>query len=328
MNHDQTNASLQGLTEKVLQTIGLPKGGFKEKISSLTPTENMIRTGIILTMVEGKSVNIKDLTSIWEGKGIDIKSTLPYLSQLDLIHWDQSSGRVTVAYPFSGTATSHRVTLAGKSPTYAMCAIDALGIPSMFEADTEIDSKCAYCGEKIIINVMNNVPVSKPDAVVVGVGTISDNITCCDTCETQPSASLSTSCCPAIQFFCSEDHWIQFKNSNSTSARDRLTLPESFIVASHVFGESIQGFKNELNVQMEADKIILISERFTCKGCMVRVNDAIIDVPGLIGKPEKKGNLLISHLIPEADRTELVKAAQNALESDPYYPFPVTVKYH
>jgi hypothetical protein len=40
-------------------------------------------------------------------------------------------GAVAVGYPFSRTPTRHRVQLAGTPPVWAMCAIDALGIPQM-----------------------------------------------------------------------------------------------------------------------------------------------------------------------------------------------------
>ena len=165
MNQNHLNTSLK---DKVLQSLGLPEEGFEGKIRLLSPSENSIRLDILLFMAEGKIVNINDLTATEEQ--IDVQSALQRLRELDLIHWDQNSGDVNVAYPFSGVPTPHRVTLAGMLPAYSMCAIDALGIPSMF-TDAVIESECAFCGEKITIDVKNNMPVANPDTVVVGLGT-------------------------------------------------------------------------------------------------------------------------------------------------------------
>ncbi|RED75990.1 organomercurial lyase [Cohnella phaseoli] len=329
-SQNQINASLQDLTEKVLQTLGLPEEGFKEKLKSLTPMENMIRTAILFEFTEGKTVNVADLIPMVKQLGVDLQSILSRFSELDLIHWDKKSGNVTVAYPYSGIPTPHRVTLSGKSPAYSMCAIDALGIPSMFESDALIESECAHCGEKININVKNNVPVSNPETVVVGVGTVTDMTSCSTTsCSTDPNPPVSTSCCPAIQFYCSDKHWSESNEKNPTKAGTRLTLLEAFEVGAGVFGGALQGFKNEMTIQTEADKIILESERFTCKGCLERVNEAIANLPEVTGQPESAGNLLIVpiNINHDTDIRNIANAAQTALESDPYYPFPVTVIY-
>ncbi|MFP5116098.1 alkylmercury lyase family protein [Bacillaceae bacterium C204] len=236
MNNNHSNASLKN---KVLQSLGLPEGGFEQKIRLLSPSENRIRLDILLSMSEGEIVNINDLTAKQEQ--IDVKSALRRLRELDLIHWDQNSGNVTVAYPFSGVPTPHRVTLAGMSPAYSMCAIDALGIPSMF-TDAVIESECAFCGEKITINVKNNLPVAIPDTVAVGLGTMdaTDTNACCDSfCGPNEPTPVATSCCPAIQFYCSEEHWQKANEKNSTTTKHKLTLAEAFEVGAAIFGGTL-----------------------------------------------------------------------------------------
>ena len=242
MNQNHLNTSLK---DKVLQSLGLPEEGFEGKIRLLSPSENSIRLDILLFMAEGKIVNINDLTATEEQ--IDVQSALQRLRELDLIHWDQNSGDVNVAYPFSGVPTPHRVTLAGMLPAYSMCPIDALGIPSMF-TDAVIESECAFCGEKITIDVKNNMPVANPDTVVVGLGTTdaADTNACCDSsCESNEPTSISTSCCSAIQFYCSEEHWQKANEKNSTTAKDKLTLAEAFEVGAAVFGGTLSGSKGK-----------------------------------------------------------------------------------
>src|SRR5258706_507532 len=74
-----------------------------------------------------------------------LAATLADLAGHDLIQRDVATGRIRAAYPFSGVPTPHRVTLSRKaagSPheradqhkraeqqVFAMCALDALGIP-------------------------------------------------------------------------------------------------------------------------------------------------------------------------------------------------------
>ncbi|MFZ7942753.1 MULTISPECIES: alkylmercury lyase family protein [Bacillaceae] len=242
MSENHINASIK---DKVLQSLGLPKGGFEEKISNLSPADNLIRTDILLSMAEGKIVNINNITAMEGQTEIDMKSTLQRLRELDLIHWDHKSGDVTVAYPFSGVPTPHRVTLAGMAPAYSMCAIDALGIPSMF-TDAVIESECAFCGEKITIDVKDNVPVTNLGTVVVGLGTTDAANACCDSsCGPSEPMSISSSCCPAIQFYCSEEHWQKANAKNSTMAKDKLTLSEAYEVGAAIFGGMLSGCNAE-----------------------------------------------------------------------------------
>jgi hypothetical protein len=60
--------------------------------------------------------------------GLDA-TALADLEAADLVR--TADGVVTVAYPFSGTPTRQRVELDGFPGVYAMCAIDALGVPAM-----------------------------------------------------------------------------------------------------------------------------------------------------------------------------------------------------
>lgn len=71
-------------------------------------------------------------------EGISAAEDFGRLDEVDLVHFDH--GRVAVAYPFSGSPTAHLVRLDDGAPVYAMCAIDALGIPLMTGRDGVIES--------------------------------------------------------------------------------------------------------------------------------------------------------------------------------------------
>lgn len=123
--------------------------------------------------------------------GLAPESVLAELAAHDVIQINPETGAIVVAYPFSGVPTAHQVRLAGATPVYAMCAIDALGIPFMLGADATVESVDPISGEAIRIVVRAGETVwSPPRACVVG--------GCIETAG--PSA---TTRCPLINFFVS-----------------------------------------------------------------------------------------------------------------------------
>jgi hypothetical protein len=72
--------------------------------------------------------------------GLDAEAALAEFAARDLMQRDPDSGVIVAAYPFSGVPTLHQAQLAGRKPVYAMCTVDALGIPFMFEQDATISS--------------------------------------------------------------------------------------------------------------------------------------------------------------------------------------------
>jgi hypothetical protein len=65
------------------------------------------------------------------------EQVLGRLHEADGIRLDPD-GHIRVAYPFSAVPTRHRVRLATGVEVYAMCAIDALGMPAMLGVDAVI----------------------------------------------------------------------------------------------------------------------------------------------------------------------------------------------
>jgi len=77
---------------------------------------------------------------------------------------------VAVAYPFSGTPTPHRVRLDGLPAVYAMCAIDALGLPPMAGRDSRITSAAPADGTPIEVTVRDGTWSWTPSGTVVVTG--------------------------------------------------------------------------------------------------------------------------------------------------------------
>jgi hypothetical protein len=103
---------------------------------------------------------------------------LAELEQHDLIGRDTTTGDVVVAYPFSARETPHVVKLAHDGTrVYAMCAIDALGIPAMLGREARISSRDPDTGEPIELDISPEGPPPESD-VVVRVRTVGSGKSC------------------------------------------------------------------------------------------------------------------------------------------------------
>jgi len=83
---------------------------------------------------------------------------------------DDNGGEIIGAYPMTTEVTPHKVIVNGHS-IFAMCAVDALAIGPMFDAETLIQSRCHVTGAPISIHQKGKVILdAKPsDKVRVGV---------------------------------------------------------------------------------------------------------------------------------------------------------------
>lgn len=87
------------------------------------------------------------------------------LARADLVHTGE--GIVAVAYPFSGTPTPHEVRIVDGPSVWAMCAVDALGIPLMTGRDGIISSAAPDGGEPIRVERRGESWIWEPDSAVV-----------------------------------------------------------------------------------------------------------------------------------------------------------------
>jgi len=84
--------------------------------------------------------------------GLDPDAARTELATADLVHLDRHD-QVDVAYPFSGLDRGHRVQLVGGPAVWAMCAIDALGIPQLALRDATITATDPATGEPVRVDV-------------------------------------------------------------------------------------------------------------------------------------------------------------------------------
>jgi hypothetical protein len=125
--------------------------------------------------------------------GLDPRAALAALAAADLIHTDPAtrSIAVAVAYPFSGRPTPYRVELAGGPAVFAMCAVDALGIPQMLRRDGRISSVDPTSGQPITVEVHAGAWRFQPATTVL----LSGRTAAGDACDT-----AADWCCPYINF--------------------------------------------------------------------------------------------------------------------------------
>ncbi|KAK5074558.1 hypothetical protein LTR70_010154 [Exophiala xenobiotica] len=105
----------------------------------------------------------------------------------DYVRVDKS-GSIIAAYPFSIRPTRHRVELENGVTVFAMCAIDALGIPPMANSDATIYSSTDSGIEVRVIFRQQQISWDPPETVVL-IGT-----------ET-PAGAAADVCCQHVNFF-------------------------------------------------------------------------------------------------------------------------------
>ena len=98
--------------------------------------------------------------------GLDPDAARTELTTADLVHLDRHD-QVDVAYPFSGLDRGHRVQLVGGPAVWAMCAIDALGIPQLACRDATITATDPATGEPVRVDTRAGVWRWLPASTVV-----------------------------------------------------------------------------------------------------------------------------------------------------------------
>lgn len=134
--------------------------------ATLTPELRELHRAILTSFVDTGVAP----TTAWVGDaatrlGLDPDQALADLADADLVHL--AHGVVTVAYPFSGTRTPHRVQLVDGPAVWAMCAGDALGIPPMTGRDATITSVDPHTSQPIEVSWTDGRWIWAPDTAVV-----------------------------------------------------------------------------------------------------------------------------------------------------------------
>jgi hypothetical protein len=162
--------------------------GWRARAISPDPVDRAVHKLVLRHFVTtGQPPTTADLTATVAGSGRSSEEVLAALHELDAIRLG-AAGQIEVAYPFSAHPTRHRVHIATGTDVYAMCAIDALGIASMLDADIHIDSTDQITAQPVRTTTAGHTRW-EPASAVVFLGA---------TAGGGPSAD---SCCNYLNFF-------------------------------------------------------------------------------------------------------------------------------
>ncbi len=191
---------------------------------TLAPEEDEIRRFILMEFPDlGRAPTNSEIAEALSLRGEEVERVLKKLHESDIIYMED--GVVLAAYPFSSKPTVHKVTLKGGTPreAYALCAIDALGIPFMYGEDVDIESACVHCGEGISIKIKDGSIVEQhPEGALVWIGL-------------RYASHAATSLCTSLVFLHSKEHLEDWRSENPGEEGRALTLAEGMYVGKALF---------------------------------------------------------------------------------------------
>lgn len=157
---------------------------------------------------------------------LEPQAALAALAVADLVHIDPGAGTVSVAYPFSGRPTLHRVELADGPTVHAMCALDALGIPQMTRRDARISATDPVGGQPITVEARHRAWQWEPVITVVLVATAAGGV-----CGT-----IADWCCPHINFHTDPQHAQTYLQAHPGMTGELLGQADAVATARRIFG--------------------------------------------------------------------------------------------
>jgi hypothetical protein len=174
-------------------------------ITLARPAYRFYRALLLTFAARGAATDAAELRRLADEYGVPLEATLDEFAAQDLAQRDPATGAIRAAYPFSGVPTAHRVQLAADGPdrpavaVYAMCAIDALGIPLMLKRAAVVSSFDALTGEPVRVEVVPSADSWtshwEPDRAVV-FARPEEHLH-------EHGVAAAHTCCPIINFFAS-----------------------------------------------------------------------------------------------------------------------------
>lgn len=216
--------NMAGLMERIGESV---RG--RVSLAKLDSVENEIRKFILREFARtGKAPGSEEIVEGMELCASDtVDRTIEKLASADIL--TRKEGEIVSAYPFSARQTRHRVIFDDGREVYALCATDALGIHFMLDRGITVISRCPWCEGETKVKVGNGrIESREPEGMLEFV---SEQERCGCTAET---------CCPYINFFCSEDHLVKWREKNPGLAKgEEYSLGEALQHGKMIFGDSL-----------------------------------------------------------------------------------------
>ncbi len=194
----------------------------KARQDQLTAECRKMHLCILRTLVNEGRVPAEEELRVHAG-GDSVENHLRLLAVKDLIVMD-SLGRSPVgAYPMTTEQTPYQITVNGRV-IYAMCALDALSVASMFKLDVAIDSCCQLSRTPINIFMRDERLIEVHPGTGVTVGILWQ----------RPSGVAAYSMCKQMVFLkdrCVAETWRARNRENSAL----FSLPQAVSLGKHFF---------------------------------------------------------------------------------------------
>jgi hypothetical protein len=211
-----------------LARMGLPTRGAQHRQAALPdPLQDLHRALLGAFLTEAGPPDPAVVGRLAAERHLDPAAALAALAAADLVHTDPLTGRVRVAYPFSGRPTAHRVELTAGVTLSAMCALDALGIPQMTRRSGRIGSTDPTSGQPITIEVDHQGWRWQPPTTVVLAGTATTGAA---------GGSVADCCCPYINFHASPRDADRYRRAHPSTTAELLDQVEAVEAARRSFG--------------------------------------------------------------------------------------------
>jgi alkylmercury lyase-like protein len=206
---------------------GLPVGSVKERQAGLPePLRGFHRRLLAGFLAHGGPPERAAVADIAVELGLDPNQALGALAAADLVHRDPANGTISVAYPFSGQPTLHRVELAGGPTVSAMCALDALGIPEMTSRDARVSATDPVSGQPVTVETHHGAWRWEPATTVVLVATAAGGV----------CGAVADCCCPHINFHTDPQHAQTYLRAHPGMTGELLGQADAVATASRSFG--------------------------------------------------------------------------------------------
>jgi hypothetical protein len=152
----------------------------RQRAAPIDPAERAVHRAILRAFAAtGQPPATTELDTVTQPE--PALQVLRRLHDADVIRLDPTGG-IRAAYPFSSVPTRHHVRLATGTEVYAMCVIDALGMPAMLDTDAVITTTDPTTDHPITVTIANGQSIWDPTSAVVFVGAQASAGPSADTC--------------------------------------------------------------------------------------------------------------------------------------------------
>jgi hypothetical protein len=219
-----TPASL-GLNPEVCQL------DLAQRVAALSaPARTFHRAVLRAFLASGRAPTLAELRPAARQVGVGLERVLAELVVHDVIQ-RADDGAIQVAYPFSSVPTSHQVQFDGAPPVFAMCAIDALGLPFMVGRPATILTQDPIDATLITIAIE---PISGDQSWLPATAVVLAN-------ECSQELVIKAECaCPFINAFASPETAERWRADHPELAVQVMTQEEALAEARTIFGALLE----------------------------------------------------------------------------------------